>query len=230
MSVETVPFPPLDPTTPQILISVGRKKSGKSEAARAFFRAWPDIDRLVIDVTGDADPGDDMNTITLHTLPERLPERPDDKRHIPQTFRWIANPIAETFKDDCDRAIGLGLFPKEREVLVWVDEAGEVFKVGQVGPHGRAALHQNRHFKIPLLLCCPRAKGIDTLCLAQADRILMFDVPSRMDRERLAETIGIPLDKLERELDETARRGLHWFTMYDVATRALYRCPPMPRN
>lgn len=230
--METYPFPPIDPSgDSQIILAVGRKGSGKSESARTFFRAWPALDRLIIDVTGDADPGADMDVIPLTgTLPERLPKRPEDKKGIPRTFRWIANPKSETFADDCDRAIGLGLYPKDEEILLWVDEAGEVFKAGTTGPHGRTALHQNRHYKLPMLLCCPRPKGIDPLCVSQADRVLIFDLPHPLDRARIAENIGIPPKILDRELDETKRRGKYWFTMYDAADHQLYRCPPLPRG
>ncbi len=227
---ETYPFPPIDPDQDsQIILAVGRKGSGKSVSARTFFRNWPGLDRLVIDVTGDADPGEDMRAQNLSVpLPDRLPERPEGKRDQPQTFRWIANPRSETFHDDCDRALGLALYPKDRKILVWVDEGGEVFKAGQVGPHGRTLLHQNRHYKAPTLICCPRPKGIDPLCLSQADRVLMYDLPHPLDRQRVAENIGIPPKVLDRELEETKRRGKFWFTMYDASEHVLYRCPPLP--
>ena len=228
---ERHPFPPIDPSADsQIILAVGRKGSGKSESARTFFRSWPGIDRLVVDITGDADPGDDLNPVILRELPTRLPPRPPDERHTPRTFRWIADPTAPTFLDDVDRAIGLGLYPKDQQILLWIDEAGEVFKAGQVGPNGRTALHQNRHFKVPMLLCCPRPKGIDPLCVSQADRVLIYDLPHPLDRARISENIGIPPRVLDRELDETRRRGPHWFTMYVAAEHQLYRCPPLPRT
>jgi hypothetical protein len=230
MAVEKYPFPALDPSgDSQIILAVGRKGSGKSQSAREFFRQWPGVDRLVIDINGDADPGDDMQPINLpNPLPTRLPDRPDDARSTPRTYRWVANPAASTFADDIDRALGLALYPKDREILTWVDEAGEVFKAGQVGPNGRTLLHQNRHYNAPLLLCCPRPKGIDPLCISQADRVLMYDVPHPLDRERLAENMGILPRVLNKELDETARRGKWWFTMFVAEERQLYRCPPLP--
>lgn len=232
MVTTTYPFPPIDPSgDSQIILAVGRKGSGKSESARTFFRNWPGVDRIIIDVTGDADPGDDMQPVTLRNpLPDRLPERKQDEKDRPQTFRWIADPKSETFADDCDRALALALYPKDEERLVWVDEGGEVFKAGQVGPHGRTLLHQNRHYKVPTLICCPRPKGIDPLCVSQADRVLIYDLPHPLDRARIAENIGVPPKVLDRELEETKRRGPYWFTMYVASEHRLYRCPPLPRG
>lgn len=228
-TTETVPFPPIDPTKNQIILAVGRKGSGKSFSALQFFRSWPGVDRLVVDVNGDADPGEDMGAVPLRNpLPAHLPKRPEDEKGKPSVFRWTASPSADTFRDDVDRVLGLALYPKDREILVWVDEAGVVFPAGQVGPHGRTLLHQSRHYRASVLLCCPRPKGIDPLCISQADRVLMYDIPNPMDRERIADNIGWPPKRLAAELEETRRRGAHWFTMYIAAEHALYRCPPLP--
>ena len=60
----------------------------------------------------------------------------------------------------------------------------------------------------------------------QADRVTMFDVPSPLDRQRLAETIGINAAKLSTVMDETNRKGAHWSTMYHAHEHQLYRLPP----
>lgn len=230
VTAQTHAFPPIDPGRNQIILAVGRKGSGKSESARTFFRNWPTIDRLVLDINGDVELGDDIPVTPLTApLPDRLPARKSGEEGRPQTFRWIANPSAETFRDDADRVIGLGLYPKDRDMLVWVDEAGVVFPVNAVGPHGRTALHQSRHFRLSLLLCCPRPIAIDPLCVSQADRVLIYDLPNPKDRQRIADNIGWPPAKLDEELEETRRRGPHWFTMYVAAEHALFRCPPLPR-
>jgi hypothetical protein len=225
---QTYPWPPIDPTKNQIVLAVGRKGSGKSISARTMFRSWPGSDRVVLDVTGDAHPGADLAPITLPREAGALPRLDPDRG--PQVYRWIPDTRSATYRDDLDRAIGLGLFPKDRPVLIWIDEAGEVFPANRVGPHGRTALHQSRHHNLSMLLCCPRPMGIDPLCIAQADRVLMYDVPHPADRERLAQNIGISPRTLSTELTTTKKRGPYWYLMYVAAEDQLYRCPPLPHK
>jgi hypothetical protein len=218
------PYPAIDPASNQILAFFGRKGSGKSLAAREHFRQWPGVDRLVVDIAGDADPGEDLRPVMLHGLLVQLPERTDPQQ--PETYRWIADPKSPTFRQDIDAAIGAALFPKDRPVLLWIDEGGEAFPVNQLGPHGRLLLHQSRHYGASALICAPRPKTLDPLTYGQADRVLMFDVPSPLDRQRLADTIGLPPAKLTRAMDETNRRGKWWSTMFHAEDHQLYRVPP----
>ena len=223
---QTYPWPPIDPTKNQVITVIGKKGSGKSHAARHLFRSWPGSDRLILDITGDADPGADMDPIPLPQDATRLP--PLDKEKGPQVYRWIPDTRSPTFRDDLDRAIGMGLYPKDRPVLIWVDESGEVFPVNQVGPHGRTSLHQGRHHNLSMILCGPRAMGIEALCVGQADRVLIYNTPSPKDRERIAANIGVNPARLSKELDETRRRGPFWYLMYVAEEDQLYRCPPLP--
>lgn len=224
MSDDVWPYPVIDPAENQIITFVGRKGSGKSAAAREHFRHWPGVDRLIIDINGDADPGDDLDTQTLHGPLVELPPRRDER--VPEVYRWIADPKAPTFSEDIDKAIGAALYPRARRVLMWVDEMGETFPANRTGPNGRVWLHQSRHFNASGLLCGPRSKGIDPLVMAQADRVVMFDVPSPLDRARIAENIGVPPAKLDAVLNETSRRGKYWSTLYVAEEHRLYRIPP----
>lgn len=217
-------YPLLDPTKNSILAFFGRKGSGKSQAAREHFRDWPGVDRVIIDINGDADPGDDLQATVLRGKLVQLPPRRDPA--VPEVYRWIADPKSPTFREDIDAAIGACLFPRDRRVLIWFDEGGEAFPVSQVGPNGRLLLHQNRHFGASALICAPRPKGLDPLTYGQADRVLMFDMPSPMDRQRIAETIGIAPRKLTGVMDATNRRGDFWSTMYAAEEHQLYRIPP----
>ena len=225
MSDQRHPFPPIDPTRNQILLIVGRKGTGKSAFARELLRNWPNVDKLVIDPTGDADPGADLGTVTVSTVPMALPARGAGGR--PVVMRYLANPASSTYADDLDRAVGLALFPKGRRVVLWVDEAGEVFPAGRLGPHARTLLQQSRHWHASALLCTPRPINIDPLCLSQADRLVMYDLPHPRDRERVAGAIGVEPRRLAEILNETRARGEHWFTMYVAHTHSLYRCPPL---
>lgn len=223
------PFPALNPDLNQLLLVIGRKGSGKSVFARELFRGWPWIDKLVIDPTGDADPGDDLGTITLRGKPpERLPAPRARGEFV--VARWVADPSSPTYRDDLDRALGAALYPKSRRTLLWIDEAGEVFPAGRTGPNGRVLLQQSRHWYASAILCCPRPMNIDPLCLAQADRVVMYDLPHPRDRERVAAAIGIPPAVLSAELDATRARGSHWYLLYDARAHELYRCPPLPMS
>lgn len=222
---ERHPFPPLDPNRNQLIVVLGRKGSGKSVFAREVFRSWPAVDKLVVDPTGDADPGADLGTVTVTTLPRELP-KPRDGR--PAVVRWIATPQSPTYADDLDRAVSLVLFPKDRRALLWVDEAGEVFPANRTGPHARTLLHQSRHWQASAIIAGPRPMNLDPLVLSQADRVVMYDVPHPRDRERIAATIGWEPRRLAAELDATRAAGPFWFLMYDAHSHTLYRCPPLP--
>lgn len=221
------PFPQLDPDLNQLLLVLGRKGSGKSVFAREMFRGWPQVDKLVIDPTGDADPGADLNPVTYRgEPPTRLPAPARRGEHV--VARWIADPMRPTYREDLDKALGAALWPKDRRVLIWVDEAGEVFPAGRTGPNARTLLKQSRHWYTSALLCDPRPINLDPLTLAQADRVVMYDMPHPSDRDRVAAAIAVPPKVLNAELDATRARGAHWYLMYDSRAHELYRCPPLP--
>lgn len=228
----SIPFPAIDPMLNQITLVIGRKGSGKSVFARETFKGWPAVDKVVIDPTGDADPGPvlagGVRTQTVHTLPDRLPAPVKPAQNV--AVRWVADPASATYREDLDRAVGLALFPKNRRVLLWVDEAGEVFPANRTGPNARTLLQQSRHWYTSLLMCCPRPMNIDPLCISQADRVVIYDLPHPRDRERVAAAIGIEPRILNAALDETRLRGAYWFLLYDAREHQLYRCPPLPMS
>lgn len=244
---DVVAFPAIDPTKNQLMLSIGRKGSGKSVWAREAFRAWPGVDRFVIDPTGDAKPGsprrpgqpeswrDDLNTEELAKLPPRLPDRKQvdvpgqGRRSVPGVYRWVANAQSPSYTDDLDRAVGLGLFPKDRKSLLWIDEAGDVFPSNSLGPNARTLLQQSRHYNCSALICCPRPVTINPLVLAQADRVIMFDVPGTSDRKRLAENLAWPYGDLVTLLNEVRRLPFHYL-MYIATEHQMYVCPPIPET
>lgn len=231
MPAEIIPFPDIDADEDLLLFFVGRKGSGKSKAAREHFRHWPGVDRLIIDVNHDVDPGDDL---AEQWLPADPPLELPARRHKdePEVYHWSPDPQRGSFRDDCDRAMGLGLYPQDRRVLEWIDEAGKVLKVGTAGPNGTTLLNQNRHFGVPMLLCGPRSLDIEVLAISQADRIYMFDVPSPRDRQRLSDNIGIPPRDLDRELERVRREMPPFSSLMFMGgspdQRGLYLLPPFP--
>lgn len=237
-SVPTAPvaFPPINPAHNELMVFLGRKGSGKSQLARELFRNWPGADRLVIDATGDADPGSDLGTVELRTIPKpvhddeaaSLPPRPKDahgKEH-PGVWRYVGNPMSATFNDDLDRAIGLGLFPRNRNTLLWIDEGRTVMRSNATGPFARTLLEQSRHFHTSALICCPRPVTVDPLVLAQADRVIVFDVPAKADRERLADTLGYDRGVWNQWCNIVAQRK-YWFLMFVASEHETYLCPPI---
>lgn len=231
-----VAFPPINPADNQIIAFFGRKGSGKSQLAKELFRSWPGVDRLVLDSTGDADPGADLQPQILRSIPR--PVNPEDEVGLPAPPRgpngkprpgvwwYIGNPMSTTFRDDLDRAVGMALFPRKRRALLWIDEARTVMPSNATGPAASTLLEQSRHFHTSALICCPRPVTVNPLLLAQADRVVVFDVPAKADRERLADTLGYPRPVMDEWCNIVARSP-YSFLMYVAVDHAMYLCPPV---
>jgi len=178
----------------RIIVCQGKKRSGKSIMGLMIFQSFP-YDRLVVDVAGDDGPmGDGVHTLTGHVgeLPDRWPEhlRDDPKKML--TLRYAPDAGSSTFAEDVDAVIGLAFrhSSKERPVCVLVHEMGVVAKANQTQPHMRRLLMHNRHQHATLIACMPRSVNVEPLVLAQADLVYSFELPSKSDRERTADTIG----------------------------------------
>lgn len=231
MSEDTVPFPEIDTSANQLICFFGRKGSGKSVGARTLFRHWPNVDKIVIDVNGDADPGPGAERITGEP-PKRMPERKDDG--LPLTLHYVADPGRATYRDDLDRAVGMALFPRDRRTLTWVDEVGELTPPGKTGPNTRVFVQQSRHFNASGLFCGPRPISIEPLVPQQADRIFLYDLPNPRDRERITALIGWPPAAFEDAMREVRHLNAtvepYHFLQYVAKEHQLYVCPPMPRE
>lgn len=217
--------PVIDPSKPAVIVVVGKKGSGKSVAARALWTTWP-YDAICIDPTGDAEPPG-ATAISL-PLPNRFPDRGEDG--LPLRLHFVPDPGSDTYLDDLDRALGLALYPKDRPILVWVDEGGELDdSAKKAAVMQRRLLNQSRHYKVTAMVCCPRPmKELDPLWLSQADYVFVYWLPNPADRQRVAEMIGYPPARFHDECLETHRRGAHWFLLYDARAGKLWRMPPMP--
>ncbi len=220
MTAAASPFV-IDPDRSTIALFVGRKGSGKSYAAERLYRAYPN-DKLVLDITGDADP---PGAVLIDEPAAKMPEGEDDE---PVNLRYKLDPGSHTFLDDADRAVGMALYPKERPSLLWVDEMGMVTSGNKTGPHTRRLLMASRHYRASALLCCPRPIDIDKLCVMQADLVFVYDLPDPDDRIKIAKCIGYPPVKFSEECDATFRRGDHWFLLWVTKEHRLYRMPPLP--
>jgi hypothetical protein len=226
------PFPSLlDPTRCMIALFVGAKESGKSDAASRLYGSWP-LDKFCIDLTKDAkvaSPTGPKPQLLTPPFPDRLPDRGDDG--LPLNIVVQPDLKSDTYRDDIDRAVALNLYPRDKPVLGWYDEIGEITPGAQsAGPHMRVLLMQSRHYKASALFCGPRPVNIPRLCRAQADLTFVFELPEEDDRKTLAATMGYPSARFEAECHETWRRGPFWFLLYDRRAKTLWRCPPLPRS
>lgn len=227
MSEQLHAAPQINPDANQIIAVFGRKGSGKSAWAYTMFREWPNIDKLVIDPTGDADPGADIGTVTITRLPLELPR--SEKRGGHTVTRYIPDTRSSTYDEDLDRAVGLVLFPKDRRVLLWSDESEDTFPARGLKPNERTLLKMSRHYYASAIIADTRPINLATLVLSQADHVIMFDLPHPADRERLAAALGIKPKVLNDELDRLVREEPEFSFLWFVRREnQLYLCPPLP--
>ena len=214
----------LDPDKNFIVSAFGRKGSGKSVFNRALYRDYPH-DKLCVDVNGEADPGPDTTRISA-PLPTRMPPRGEDK--APVDLHYVVDPGSDTYRDDLDRAVGMAMFPSDRQSLLWCGEVGELTTGNKTGPHLRRLLMQSRHYKTSALFDGPRPVDLDKLVIAQSDLVAVFDLPDPDDRDRVAKVIGYPPVAFRDACEETFRRGPYWHLLWVSGAKRLYRCPPLP--
>jgi hypothetical protein len=219
----------LDSSRSVIVLFFGMKGSGKSAAARTLFDGWSH-DRVVIDPTGSARP-DDPHTVAMKApFGSQLPE-PDLEADPPQTRVTVwarIDPRSSTYAFDQDQAMGMALHPRRRTKLIWRDEFGQGISANKTLPNDQALLMSSRHYNASALLVVQRPRHIPVIAIAQADKFLIFRLPSPEDREHVAKNAGIPVPVFERQYHDNQRRGAHCFLLYDRAADVLLNCPPLP--
>lgn len=217
----------VDPDRSNIILAIGRKGSGKSEACRQIFDQYP-YDRVVIDVTGDARP-DDPTTIPMTApIKGQMPDPVPPARRVTIWARLDPKQEERQFLADQDNALALGLYPRGRDACVLIDEYAEMASATKSGPNLRLALMSSRHYKLTMLLCCPRPRRIPVLTITQADKVLIYQTPTVADRVYVAENIGFPVPEFERRYHETTARDPHAFLLWDAHQHKLFGCPPLP--
>jgi nucleoside-triphosphatase THEP1 len=219
----------LDPVKGGHIFISGKKGQGKSVLARRLFDSYP-YDRLVLDVTGDLTDDfrrDGVKFVTLQgdALPITFP-RGDEGEPVTAVLAPDMGDEGAAM-DQMDRALGLAM--DHRRTLVWCDEVGSLSKVGKTPPNLRRALHHGRHRQLFLLLCGPRPKDIDPLCISQADVVATFRTPNPADRKRIAENIGWPPHAFDAAVHAL---GPHEYLWYDATApvEELLHMPPLPRR
>lgn len=228
LDADDSPLMALDPSRPSIISAWGKKRSGKSYLNRMLWASWP-YDKIVIDVNGNAEPGEGTEKVTA-PLPTKFPAAAGGlgERRKARALHYRAHPGSDTYRDDLDRAVGMALYPQDRKCLLWAGEVGELQPYGRPGPHMRTLLQQNRHYNVTALFDGPRPVNVDPLTLAQSDLVAVYVLPNPKDRDRIADQIGFPPKEFTKECFETWRRGEHWFLLWDSDRQTLYRHEPLP--
>lgn len=219
----------IDPNRSTFVMFFGMKGSGKSAAARKLFDAWPH-DRVVIDPTGSAWPDDPATLPMKAPFPSQLPE-PDPDADPPQTRVTVwarIDPRSPTFAFDQDNALAMALHPRRRSKMIWRDEFGQGTSAHKILPNDNALLLSSRHYNASALLVTQRPRHIPTAAIQQADKILIFRLPSPKDREYVAENAGVPVPVFERQYHDNRRRHEHAYLLYDRKNDVLLNCPPLP--
>ncbi|MCW2498146.1 hypothetical protein [Jatrophihabitans sp.] len=229
----------LDPTQGFIVSAFGRKGSGKTTFNRRLFRQYP-FAKLCIDVNGEADPGPEVEhpgryergrVTKIHELEDRMP--PPREWGGPKLYpalHYVADPGSVTYREDLDRAIGMGMNPSDAPSMVWAGEVNEFCTESASPPHMRRLLQQSRHWRVSALFDGPRPKKIDSLIIMQSDLVAIYDLPNPADRMRVAETIAFKPADFDEECEETFSRGPYWFLLWDARAKQLYRYPPLPAD
>jgi hypothetical protein len=212
----------LDPDKPTRITIVGASESGKSVLARYFWDSWP-YDRIVVDPTGDADPGPDTKPVEA-PLPTTFPASVDDE-HRRVSLSFIADPGSPTYADDMDRAVGMALRHPAKRCLLWVDEVTELTTANRTPPNMRRLLGQSRHHGTSWMLCGPRPIDVDPLVLSQATWVYVFDLPNPRDRRRVADTIGFDPGVFDAAVLDL---GPHEYLRWDKRAKDLAHYPALP--
>ncbi len=111
---------------------------------------------------------------------------------MPMTLRYVPDPGSPTELEDMDAVVGLAMShgKKTGHCGLLVHEVGRLTKGTKTPAHTRRLLMHNRHHHVTAFLMGPRPQDIDTLVLAQADLVYVFEMPNPRDRERVAATVG----------------------------------------
>lgn len=193
-----------DPRRSHFTYIAGIKGSGKSEYAKREFYTYP-FDRAVVDVTHDVTAALARDGVHFHEVTTPLPVSwpewmrcEDCQRDGQMTLVFRPDMGDPAAREDMDRVVGICQRAKGRPVLLWLDEVGEVCTAQWTGPAMRRGLHHGRHVDLSLIMCGPRAKDVNPLCIGQADKVVIYRILNRYDRQALALNIGVDQDEFDQ--------------------------------
>ena len=201
---EVVPDFRFDPDAGAYLASFGPKGSGKSELNKRLFVSYP-YDGLLVDHTGDADPGyrwteplpPALEAIAARVVVEKggeIPNQPGLEAEIaaawqgekpgPHKYRHEPNYLADDWLERSDRVIGLAYLHGRCDIFL--DEIDDAAPTNQTPRFTRLTLRMGRHRAISLGMAGPRPIGVDPLVLSQPDVVTIHGPLHERDLARLA--------------------------------------------
>jgi hypothetical protein len=186
----------------------GRSGTGKSLLARMIFLS-AEAPRLVVD-PADSELTDVPGAVTFRT-PAAFPKDAPTARFVPE--------------DPADRAAYDAVYRRAFERFprfVWLDEAGQAAPAQGSPRWLNTFIVQGRKRSLGHLACHPRPREVNRNLIAQANHVIVFDLPNPDDRRHLADLMGIPLADLEADLFALPDHGFLW---WDGDT--LLSCPPL---
>lgn len=201
---------------------VGATGTGKSELARHVFGTVAEP-RLVIDPADSSLTNGLPGVQTVRGTGDPAEVGPRLRHGFAQasTVRFV--PGMPTAPDEYDAAYGwvFDRFPR----YVWLDEAGIAAPASGCPRNVSRYLVQGRKRQLGHLACHTRPRDVTRDLIAQAQHVMIFDLPNPDDVAHVAKIVGVPVADLEREV-----RGLpeHGFLHFDQRERELTVCPPLP--
>jgi hypothetical protein len=181
----------LDPGKQTIVAIVGSKGSGKSKYARWLAASYP-YDQVILDLHGLDRPAEtdqkDTGVVEIHEVPPKWPEhlRPDERR--PLTLYYQPDAASPTLIEDMDAVAGLAY--AHGKCLLLVHEWGELARVHRTPPMTRRTISQGRRRNVTCLLAMHRPFNVDPMTWTQADVVVMFEIPTKRDREQVVNNIS----------------------------------------
>lgn len=230
----------LDPDGPPIFAAIhGRKGCGKSEFLKSYASSWP-YDALIVDPTKDLDPRGEF------TVPwpggDAWPLEVDDDEEIDEAerqrrrrFRIVPDRNDPDHRVKVDRVVHLAHEHPE-PTFIGIDEGRYLFASDEKIETGSDIVqNEGRHGPDFLFIANPRAVGLRPVFHAQADWIVVFDLPNEEDLKRVAAPAGLrhqELAELVKNLDaeELGARGeiVTGFVLIDVPRRSVTVYPILP--
>lgn len=181
--------------------------------ARALFLSAA-APRLVID------PRDSSLTAIDGAVTFRDPRRPPADA---ATARFVPVDPYDLDAYDAVYAWAFDRFPR----YIWLDEAGMVAPAKGAPKAARALIVQGGKRMIGHIACHTRPREVDRNLIAQAQHVLVFDLPNPDDRRHVAELIGQPAGVIDAAL---ASLGPYEFLWWDQLRRELVACPALRRR